>query len=450
VHNAALLVEDQFEGEQLEENEIQLTGPQTEFLDCDYKFPLFVAGFGAGKSVTMGLSILNDLDHPGADVGAYAPTYDLLKLITIPYLEEFLSVCHIPYRLNKSDYILDVEDAGNIILRSMDNPARIVGYQTFRAHIDEVDTMEEKKADQAWNKIIARNRQKVPAYDKEGNPVMGPNNKPMLHMNRVSAYTTPEGFAFAYKRWVKNQVAGYGMIRASTYSNPHLPPDYIQSLRETYPAHLVEAYLDGDFVNMTSGRVYPKFDRGLHDTDVEWDGKEELHVGIDFNVVHGAAGIHVERNGKPYAVDEIINSYDTDTTILTLKEKFGVNAKIHVYPDASGTKRTSNNTSESDIKKLELAGFRIHTNHSNPSIKDRVASFNAMLMNGLGEIRYRVNITKCPNLTDSLEQQAYTKDGVPDKGAGLDHILDGCGYYINKKFGITKPTANAIVVKGRH
>lgn len=145
-------------------HEVFLTDPQTRFLQNKSKFPLFVAGFGAGKSTTLGLSVLNDLNHSysGIKIGIYCPTYDLLKLITIPYLEEFLYHSGIEYRLNKQDNIFYLETGDQIIMRSMDNPARIVGYQTFRAHIDEMDTLPEEKAEDAWNKIIARNRQPRP------------------------------------------------------------------------------------------------------------------------------------------------------------------------------------------------------------------------------------------------------------------------------------------------
>ena len=145
-------------------HEVFLTDPQTRFLQNKSKFPLFVAGFGAGKSTTLGLSVLNDLNHSysGIKIGIYCPTYDLLKLITIPYLEEFLYHSGIEYRLNKQDNIFYLETGDQIIMRSMDNPARIVGYQTFRAHIDEMDTLPEEKAEDAWNKIIARNRQPIP------------------------------------------------------------------------------------------------------------------------------------------------------------------------------------------------------------------------------------------------------------------------------------------------
>lgn len=47
---------------------------------------------------------------------------------------------------------------------------------------------------------------------------------------------------------------------------------------------------------------------------------------------------------------------------------------------------------------------------------------NSLILNGEGERRFLVNTHTCPKMTDSLEQQAYDKNGQPDKSSGLDHM----------------------------
>ena len=72
------------------------------------------------------------------------------------------------------------------------------------------------------------------------------------------------------------------MVQASTYENEeHLPDNYIETLKETYPGELINAYIDGDFVKLTSGTIYNEFDRVKHNTDVTWNGREALHIGMD-------------------------------------------------------------------------------------------------------------------------------------------------------------------------
>lgn len=448
--------------------ELELTEPQTEFFLNEDKYPLFVAGFGAGKSTAMGSCILRDLSFPfkGIKVGAYAPTYDLLKLITIPYLEELLHYSNIEYTLNKSDYIFYLPDEKQIICRSMDNPSRIVGYQTFRSHIDEIDTLRKDQAEDAWNKIVGRNRQQVPMLDQNGEQIyshydilpeqekeFAQKNYVMVEgvvrevekgtgthvkrneMNKVCAYSTPEGFSFCYNRWVKNKNTGYGLVQAPTYSNPNLPSDYIPSLRATYPAELISAYIEGEFVNLTSGAVYKNFDRILNHTDETirtGERKtecEDLHIGVDFNVLKMSATIFVIRDGEPFLLDEIHGSDDTPALCEAITDRYP-NHNIYVYPDSSGRNTSSKSASQSDLTIIRQAGFKIKARNKNPLIKNRVSAVNSMILNGKGERRLKVNTDKCPETTECLEQQVYDTGGMPDKRMGKDHMNDALGYFI--------------------
>ncbi len=237
---------------------IKPTKQQAEFHALTCKHPAFVGGFGVGKSETMANQAFMDASHSSdALIGLYEPTYDLVRLIMAPRMEEKLTHHGIRYKYNKSENIIYTSSPqfGDFILRTLDNPSRIVGYETYRSHVDEIDTLKEDKALEAWIKIIARNRQSPAGISSP--------------FNRVSAYTTPEGFRFVYKYWKKDPRKGYEMVQASTLSNPFLPDDYVDTLRETYPGQLIDAYINGEFVNLTSGTVYKEFDRDLHKTDIE-------------------------------------------------------------------------------------------------------------------------------------------------------------------------------------
>lgn len=448
--------------------EIQLTDPQSGFYLGLEKYKLFVGGFGSGKSFTMALCVVSDLiNFPGANIGVYAPTFDLLSLVAMPYIAELLECGGYEYKLNLSKHIFEVKGYGKIICRSMDNPSSIVGYEVFRSHCDEMDTMTQKKATEAWNKVIARNRQKIYVRDENGDliPRLDENGEQkkkqgvlqwLEEQNGVSAYTTPEGFRFAYNRWVKEKKDddGYAMYKVSTLSNPHLPDDYVANLRSTYSAEYVDAYINGEFVNLTSGRVYRSFNRDFNESWETVNGDEAIHVGMDFNIEHGAAVIHVQRPDGDHAVDQIVDSYDTDDTIRILKERYPDNP-IFVYPDASGNKRSSGGSNgvdskgratATDLAKLRKAGFHIVVNRKNPLIKDRVASVSARLCNGHMERKYFVNVARCPDVVATLEQQVWA-NGVPDKSTGLDHIGDCIGYYISKVHPIEKPQAGFIKVR---
>ncbi len=79
---------------------------------------------------------------------------------------------------------------------------------------------------------------------------------------------------------------------------------------------------------------------------------------------------------------------------------------------------------------------------ANPAVKDRVLATNAMLLNGDGVRRMKVNPRNCPKFTEGLEKQAYDKNGEPDKSSGVDHVNDAGTYPIVRLFPIKKRSAS--------
>lgn len=407
-----------------------LTDAQRAFATSRSAFPAFVGGFGSGKTAAaIARAMALKFHFKQQDVAYYLPTYPLVEDIAFRRFPELCERKGWPYKLNRASAVMEFPGAGRIIFRTMERPDRIVGYEVAHSILDELDTLPLDKAREVWNKVIARNRQKM-AGD---------------FPNTVAVATTPEGFRFVYERWVKQQAPGYVLFRAKTEDNAaNLPPGYIENLRNSYPSNLLAAYLDGEFVNLTAGSVYPEFDRALNAAPLGEGIKpgETLHVGMDFNVAHGAAVIHVLRGDEPIAVAEYTDVFDTPAMIGLLKRDYPGHPTM-IYPDASGRNRKSQNASESDIALLKAAGFRVCANASNPAVKDRVLSFNAMIHKG-GVRRYRVNTQNCPQLVESLEKQAYDKHGEPDKSGGLDHILDAAGYFVVYRYPLTARPAFSI------
>ncbi|EQA1173100.1 hypothetical protein AT483_15790 [Escherichia coli] len=146
--------------------------------------------------------------------------------------------------------------------------------------------------------------------------------------------------------------------------------------------------------------------------------------------------------------DEQKKAYRLADMIRIIKERFWLYdgndyrkvREIYIYPDASGDSRKSSNASTTDIAQLKQAGFNVVVNSSNPPVKDRVNSMNAMFCNANGERRYKVNVKRCPLYAESLEQQVWDEKGEPDKKSGNDHPNDAGGYFIVKQFPIVKPT----------
>lgn len=419
------------------------TAPQAAFHALTCKYPLFVGGYGCGKSETMINQAIMDASHSSdALIGLYAPSYDLVKLIIADRLCEKLEQLGIEYTYNKSSNTITTHTPGfgNFILRTLDNPAKMVGYETYRAHIDELDTLPMAKAQEVWQKLSARNRQQPAGIDKP--------------FNRLCAYTTPEGYGFAYHRWTQNETdeekALYQYVRAATASNPMLPPDYIPTLKATYPKELIRAYLEGKFTNLSSGTVYSSYDRKKHNSTETIQPNDVLYIGCDFNVNQMAATVYVRRNnGKEWhAVAELQKMLDTPDMLRKIKDRWDGH-KIYMYPDGSGGNTKSNDASCSDIALIERAGYPIRAKLAknstsarrrwiNPRVKDRIMATNAALDNGW----MFVNALECPKSAKCLEQQAYDKNGDPDKMSGNDHQNDATTYVIAYEMPIRKPVAH--------
>ena len=409
-------------------HDLTLSAPQGVFLtELETKFRAYVGGFGAGKTFVGSLDLcLFAARHPGLVQGYFAPTYRDIRDTFWPTMDEAGAALGFRVKVKTSDKEVELYRGrgyyGTIICRSMDDPGGIVGFKIARANVDEIDVLSAEKARNAWRKIIARMRLVVPGV-----------------VNGIGVTTTPEGFRFVYEAFKRNPTADYSMVQASTYENERfLPPDYIQSLKDTYPQELIDAYLMGEFVNLTSGTVYRNYNRTANRSSETIRPGEALHIGQDFNVGEMASVVNVERDDGWHVVGELKGITDTPALVQTLASKFEGH-KIYIYPDASGASRKTNNASETDLTILRNAGFIVRAKSANPSVKDRILAMNA----AYEKRRLWVNDTAAPRFAEAQEQQAYDQNGEPDKTAGHDHHNDAQGYFVHWTMPVRRPSTGS-------
>jgi hypothetical protein len=302
-----------------------------------------------------------------------------------------------------------------ILCRSFENWSRIIGLNLAWVLADEIDTVTPAIANKAFPKILGRLR--------SGN------------VRQFGAASTPEGFRWMWTTFGSEDAQtrqDRKLIKMRSVDNPHLPPDFIERLEANYDPTLLKAYLDGEFVNLTTGTVYDRFDRSKHvisklpDTE-----REPLRVGVDFNVGNMSAVIGVKLNNSLFVIDEISGAHDTDSLAQQIKARYP-DRRIYVYPDASGGNR-STNASQTDIQILESYGMANQSPRANPPVRDRVSAVQALLENGKGQVRLQISTT-CKRMIECLELQCYTEKGDPDKDSGHDHMNDALGYLVWREF----------------
>jgi PBSX family phage terminase large subunit len=378
------------------------------------------AGYGAGKTRALCAKAVHlAMANQGFIGVVMEPTGPLIRDIWQSDFDDFLEAYDIPYTFRASplpEYTLHLPGGDTKILcRSFENWQRIIGINGAWILADEIDTVNPTIANKAFPKILGRLR--------SGN------------VRQFAAASTPEGFRWMWQTFAsedgKNR-EDRRLIRMRTQDNPYLPPDFIERMQANYDPQLLKAYLDGEFVNLTTGQVYDRFDRAKHVAVQMPDiSREPLRIGVDFNVGNMSAVIAIRVGKSLYVVDEVSGAHDTDALAQKIKAHYP-DHRIYVYPDASGGNRSTNAT-QTDIAILESYGMSNQSPKANPPVRDRVAAVQALLENGKGEVRLKI-AASCVKTIECLELQSYTEKGDPDKDAGYDHMNDALGYLVWREF----------------
>lgn len=378
------------------------------------------AGYGAGKTRALcAKAVMLAAVNQGFIGCVMEPTGPLIRDIWQTDFESFLEAYDIPYTFRASplpEYMLHLPGGDTKILcRSFENWSRIIGLNLAWVLADEIDTVTPSIANKAFPKILGRLR--------SGN------------VRQFGAASTPEGFRWMWNTFGSDEAKqrpDRQLIKMRTADNPHLPPDFIERLEANYDPSLLRAYLDGEFVNLTTGQVYDRFNRAKHVTTAVPDiAREPIRVGIDFNVGNMSAVIAVRLGNGLLVIDEIAGAHDTDALAQEIRRRHP-QQQVYVYPDASGGSR-STNASQTDIQILESYGMSNQSPRSNPPVRDRVAAVQALLENGKGQVRLQV-AQCCRRVIECLELQCYNDKDEPDKDAGFDHMNDALGYLVWREF----------------
>jgi hypothetical protein len=390
-----------------------------------------IAGYGSGKTKALAVKLIT-LAHlnAGYEGIALSPTYGMATKVLVPAIEAELDAHSIKYDFNKSEMVFRIHVRGKktyLHVLAAETYKRAAGINAAFFGVDEADLLDTDTFLACWRMLSSRLR--------KGKVFQG------------VAVSTPEGFKGCYKFFVEEVAASPKLgaerriIKASTYDNFTLPPEYIQSLENQYPEHLIKAYLLGEFVNLAGKPVYWRFTKDINATTytIADFPNHVIHIGQDFNKHINAGVVHIVKNNKAYAIHELYGAKDTQELSDDIKKMFPwhyTNNAIRFYPDSSGFEGIQNlKRNFPEWAPDGSPNFRYGA--KNPPVERRVAAVNEKFRPVGAAPESFVNPSTCPWLWKGLIQQTYDKNEQPDKSSGIDHSLDSHGYFVFRTWPLT-------------
>lgn len=399
---------------------------QSDFVHSEAKYAFLCGGYGSGKTYGFAVKGLKECGlNPGKRILLAEPTYPMVRDVLQPTIQKVLMDSGFGYEYFATEMRYRIkwnEGWADILLRSAENYMRWAGLNLAAGGIDEADHLRDEKP---WQMLLSRLR--------DGNTL------------RAFGSGTPEGYRWVWKNWEDSPGPGYELTRGRTTDNAMLPEDFITSLKENYPEHLLRAYLNGEFVNLQQGQTYYNFSRENNVKEYNYNPALPIKACIDFNVEPMACTLLQEYNETPkIRVFDCIELYHSGgREILTQRMAQEIKAKYKnnsytAYPDPSNRRQTSALDTDHDI--LRQSGFKVIVKPAAPRVTDSVNAANKMLEKEI------IIDPKAKGLIVDLEQ-TVNKPGtreIDKSHKDRTHFSDGFRYYIDYEYPIIKPQYGSI------
>lgn len=372
---------------------------------------MLAGGYGCGKSFSIVLCILDIVRRYNGyhvAVGVGSTTITLIEKTILIDLTIMLKKSGSRFSYDGQAHIFTIGTIDFFFIATI-QPGDIYAFNFNIFLCDEIDELPQSK-------VIAANKAM-----KERTRIRLPDGREPYTMY----FTTVQGYRGLYQlvQEMKQTKQKYVLVRGLTKNNTALAPSYYKNLYAIYDDNERLAYLEGRFVNLRTGRVYPDFDENVHVcADIEITPDDVIMIGQDLNEGFSKAVAVVKRDKRLYAV--YAWSFPDIGSAPAIMRRTFPNNPIQWYPDASGKGIIRGYRDEIIANGIEC---RIGT--SNPGIIDRVFYVNKLFRSGLMSVcRSNTDI-----LTDALKIRQYAENGVPEKGKGEkapDHICDALEYVI--------------------
>lgn len=280
------------------------------------------------------------------------------------------------------------------------------------AIVDELDELSTEVAMEAVKSVNDRIRQQIEGF-----------RTPF-----ICFATTSQGLKGLYQTVMhfKKSGIGYVLMRARTQDNTFLPADYVKNLYAIYNEKERRCLLEGEFISIDSGLVFPDYDKDKNLLDVDLydclDENDKVYIGQDFNGFGNNAVAFVVKKGCIIAIKDY-EFPDIRRAPEVFRYDFPTQEIIWI-PDMTYKEHFS------EFKKeLRVFNIKIAYRKCNPLVADRNFACNKLFA------CERLFITPICKDTEKtlMTWQKDPRTGQPTKGSkgAPDHKGDCIGYVVH-------------------
>ena len=365
----------------------------------DISYFMLLGGFGCGKSTALVFLLLmlckRYVGHE-ITIAVASTTITLLQKTVVLEFERICKASGSFYRVDRKNGIITVGKI-RILLMATAVPKEIYGPNVSVTLCDEIDELPEHLAIEAHRALTERTR--IPLPD---------GRQPFLVY-----FSTVHGYRGLYKimQKMKAENVPYVAVRGLTKNNTSLSPVYVQNLYAAYNEQERLAYLEGMFVNLSSGRVYSDYDDAscrCEPFDITKD--YTVFIGQDLNSGY-SKGVAVVKKDKVLYVARGWSFKEIGGAPAIMRGTYFDN-EILWFPDTAGKETIKGYRDE-----IIANGIECRFGRKNPPILERVFIINKLFK--LGRLKI-FNVSETDKISEDLKTRGFNDLGMPSKGKGED------------------------------
>ena len=375
----------------------------------------------SGKTSALAYAILNttkkllgkkDLEGHAPKLLIASKNLTFMKKTLTGLLEQDLKETNSDYNYDKAHNIITVGNVEWLLIPDEDE-SNIYGFSCVSCYVDELDELDTQTAMAVVKSINDRCRQQVEGF-----------RTPFICFT-----TSSQGLKGTYQTIMhfKKSGIGYVHLRARTKDNIYLPKDYVEAMYSIYNEKETACLLDGDFVSIDSGLVFPDYDPEKNKLDVDLyehcrDSKATIYIGQDFNGFGNNAVAFAILSGAIVAIKDY-EFPDIRRAPEVFRYDFPENEIVWI-PDMTYKEHFI------EFKKeLRLFNIKIAYRSCNPLVGDRNFACNKLFV-----AEHLFICPMCKGLeTTLMTWQKDPRTGTPTKGekGAPDHKGDCLGYVVH-------------------